>query len=307
MHISIENLRVVLAVAHARSFSAAALERHIAQSSLSRTVAQVEHQCGVRLFDRTTRQVALTVDGEEFVRTATRIVEGYDEGLAHFAGYLDGSRGVLRIAALPSVAAMLLPAIVSRHRVARPQVRVEVEDVLAAQVAQSVRSGRVDLALTVRDAITDSLQFSRLASDDFFCMVSPAHPYAARDSVAWDELAGESFIAFDEASSVRSLVDAVMLSRSIEPAQQVTARNIASVAGLCSAGLGVSAVPGLVVPLMGFAELRAVPLADPVVSREIGVLTDVRRATTPAVEGLLEVVGALAGEQVPLPGGVRWG
>ena len=148
MNLSFDQLTTVIAVAEEGSFSKAAEARLSAQSSLSRTVAQVERICGVRLFERTTRQVVLTREGEEFVEMATNIVATYQREIKGFAAYLAGARGVLRLAALPSLAASLLPQMITRFRGRFPEMLVEVEDVLAGQIADYVHSGAVDLAIT---------------------------------------------------------------------------------------------------------------------------------------------------------------
>ena len=75
---------------------------------------------------------------------------------------------------------------------------------------------------------------------------------------------------------------------------------------MCAAGLGVTAVPGFVVPLMAFAALVPVPLVDPVVRRQVGVLTDPRRQPSPAVRTMLEVLRFLPDEPVVLPPGAGW-
>ncbi|WP_082621025.1 LysR family transcriptional regulator [Nocardioides sp. Soil796] len=313
MNPTLAQLRVVVVVAEERNFSRAAKRLLVAQSSLSRTVAEVERSVGAALFERTTRHVEVTPDGVAFVAIAERVLAAYDEGMTHFSGYLEGTVGVLRIAALPSLAATLLPGTVIRLRRQRPQVRVEVEDVLAGDVVEKVRGGEVDLALTAAPvlgvappATVDGLPFTALATDTFRCLMAPDHHLAGRTLVAWEELSREAFVSFDGASSVRAIVEAIFASRDVEPVRRVSARNVATVAGLCAAGLGVSAVPAFVLPLMGFAGLASVPLVDPVVSRHIGVLTDPRRERSRAATTLLQVLREQADEDDPLPPGATW-
>lgn len=313
MNISIEQLHAVISVAEHQSFSRAAESTRTAQSSLSRTVAQVERLTGVVLFERTTRRVRLTPHGSEFVQVARRIIADYEYGLRQFEGYLAGDRGRLRVAVLPSLAATLIPQLVTRFRQSFPEVLVEVEDVLAEQIALEVSTGNVDLALTASTTVhseppqeVHGLIFDAFASDTFHCVVPVAHRFAERSVVTWEEMADESFIAFDESSSVRRLVDSVFSSLHVEPARQITARNVASVAGLCAAGLGVSAAPGFVLPLMSFAEVTFVPLAEPEVRRHVGVLWDERRPLTPTVGGFRDVLRVMAAEDALLPPGAKW-
>lgn len=313
MNVPIAQMRVVLAVAQARSFGRAASELTLAQSSVSRTVAEVERAVGARLFDRSTRRVELTAEGRAFTEMAGLVVRQYDEGIAHFAGFLDGTAGVLRIAALPSLAATLLPQVLDRFRRDRPDVRLEVEDVLASEVAGHVRDGSVDLALTAATSPgpvvprrLGGLSFTPVATDEFRCLVHPDHAWAGRRFVRWDDLGEGAFVCFDPASSVRVLVDATLDARGVEPERRITARNLATVAGLVAAGLGVTAVPAFVLPLMEFAGLVPLPLREPTLRRHVGLLSDPRRPRTAAAAALVEVLRAQAADGATLPAGASW-
>lgn len=320
---TVGQLRAVVAVADARSFTRAATRLVIAQSSLSRAVAEVERSAGVDLFVRTTRSVETTPEGDVFVGMAREVLRAYDEGLTHFSGHLEGTAGVLRIAVLPSLAATLLPRVVLAFRRRRPGVRIEVADVLAGDVVESVRSGAVDLALTAAPprptgssggagpsgsagTTSDGMRFAPFATDTFRCIVAREHHLVAREVVSWHDLAQEAFVSFDPGSSVSAIVDATLAAQDVVPVRRLAARNIATVAGLCAASLGVTAAPAFVVPLMSFADVVTLPLTSPTVRRHVGVLTDPRRAPTPAARTFVEVLQGLADEGAPLPEGAAW-
>ncbi|GAA2401349.1 LysR family transcriptional regulator [Actinomadura vinacea] len=309
MDLTIQQLRVVLAVAREGSFTAAGERMRLAQSSLSRTVADVERRVGVTLFERTTRQVIPTAAGREFTAVAERVVDEFDRGINHFAGFLAGTRGLVRIATLPSLAATLLPGAVSRFRDGRPDVRIQIEDGLLGQVLDRVRAGRVDLAVTVLTEPPGALGFRRIAADRFHCVFPAGHRLGARgadEPVAWAELAGEEFIAFDRASSVRAFTDRALREAGVRLGPITEARNIAAVAGLAAAGLGVSAVPGLVLPLIEFARLERRPLEGPVLTRPIGVVYDPRRPRAPAVQDFFDLLAEPPELDPELAEGTGW-
>ena len=137
----------------------------------------------------------------------------------------------------------------------------------AADIDESVRAGQVDFAVTASlapetgapETVAD-LHFEPMATDVFRLVTALDHPLARANTVPWEALARESFVSFDDANSVRSITDAVFATQGIVPVSRVRARNVATVAGLCAAGLGVSAAPALVLPLMDFAELATTPL-----------------------------------------------
>ena len=124
--LTLQQLRAVVAVHDAGSFTGAALELLVAQSSLSRTVAEVEKRVGAALFERTTRRLEPTPVGREFVAAARRAVAGVEAELRHVEGYLAGLRGRVRIATVPSLAAILLPGVVSAFRRTHPEVELSI-------------------------------------------------------------------------------------------------------------------------------------------------------------------------------------
>jgi LysR family transcriptional regulator, carnitine catabolism transcriptional activator len=311
MELTVQQLRIVLAVADAGSFTAAGEHLHLAQSSLSRAVADVERRVGVTLLQRTTRRVRLTPEGREFIRVARDVVASFDRGMNHFAGFLDGTRGLVRIATLPSLAATLLPAVVSAFRQDHPEVGISIEDSLLGQVIAHVDGGDADLAITVSGDQPAGLTFEPIAVDEFSCVFPTGHRFGAESAEAgaaltWSNLHDEPFIAFDPTSSVRSHVDRAFAAAGATPATVTEARNIAAVGGLVAAGLGVSAVPSLVLPLLEFARLEHRPLTGPEVTRSIGVVTDPRRPRAPAVDGFLHTLGTARSTGLRLPPGARW-
>jgi LysR family transcriptional regulator, carnitine catabolism transcriptional activator len=307
--LTLQQLRVVVAVHEAGSFTAAAERLLVAQSSLSRTVAEVERRLGTPLFERTTRRLEATPAGREVVAAARRAVDAVEAEMRHVEGYLAGRSGRVRIATLPSLAAILLPGVVSAFRAGHPQVELSIEDALSAEVLERVRGGLADLAVTVVSAVPDpltDLTVTPVATDRFCCVFPPAHRFATREVLSWGELAGEAFIAFDRTTSIRQHVDASLAAAGVAPRQVVAARNIAAVAGLVAADLGVSVVPGLVLPLMGFAGVRHVVLDEPAAHRTMAVVRAAARPLSPIAAAFVAALTDPARTRPDLPEQARW-
>jgi DNA-binding transcriptional LysR family regulator len=215
----------------------------------------------------------------------------------------------VRIATLPSLAAILLPGVVSAFRVDHPQVELSIEDALSDEVLERVRGGVVDLAVTVVSEAPDplaDLAVTPVATDRFCCVVPPAHRFARRGRLAWRELAGEPFIAFDRTTSIRQHVDASLSAAGVTPHQVVAARNIAAVAGLVAADLGVSVVPGLVLPLMGFAGVRHAVLDEPAAHRTMAVVRAAARPLSPIAAAFVAALTDPARARPELPEQAMW-
>ncbi|MGW5647243.1 LysR family transcriptional regulator [Saccharopolyspora sp. NPDC003752] len=291
MDLTLQQLRLVLAVHDAGSFTLAGEQLHLAQSSMSRTVREVERKLGITLFERTTRNLVITPEGSEFCRVARRVVEAFDAGINHFEGFLAGSRGRVRIAALPSLAAILLPPVASAYRAAHPEVELSIEDGMSDEVLQRVRSGTVDLAVTVVPEPLPDLQVRPIATDRFCCVFPPSHRFSEHRRLDWADLAGQPHIAFDPTSSIRQHAERAFAAARVRPDVVLESRNITTVAGLVAAGLGVAVMPGLVLPLVQFAGLEHRALGDPEVRRRIAVVRDPHRPLAAASEAFMTAIG----------------
>ncbi|RRO13041.1 LysR family transcriptional regulator [Saccharopolyspora rhizosphaerae] len=290
MDLTVQQLRLVLAVHDTGGFTPAAERLHLAQSSTSRAVRDVERKLGITLFQRTTRHLVTTPEGEEFCRVARRVVDSFDAGLNHFHGFLAGTRGRVRVAALPSMAAILLPPVVSAYRAEHPDVELTIEDGMSDDVLAKVRAGAVDLGVTVVAGPLPDLAVHPIATDRMCAVFPPEHRFSAREALTWSELATEPHIAFRPDSSIRQHADRAFAAAEAHPRVVLASRNITAVAGLVAAGLGAAVMPGTVLPLVAFAGLTHVPLVEPETRRRIAVVRDPRRAQAPATQAFARAI-----------------
>jgi DNA-binding transcriptional LysR family regulator len=303
---TLRQLTAYTAVARAASFTAAAAEMHVSQSSLSRAVADLERQLGVQLLERDTRNVQLTAAGVEALRVAEQIVTAHRAGMKELRRYLLGESGTVAVATLPSVAAVLLPRVISDFRERRPQVAVRLLDGLERPVLERVLSGDADFAITTVGNPQEQLEHRPLVRDRFVAVLPEGHPLADRHEVAWEDLARQPFLAVGRDSSVRRLTDAAFAQIDAHAAPAAEAGSIATVGGLVTAGLGVSALPALVLPLMGAGPVVCRPLVDPVVDRRLDIALRARRPLPAVTERFLETLEEFRLRTRPLPPGVSW-
>lgn len=290
--LSLRDLRLILEVAERRSFTDAAEAVHMSQSALSRAVNDAERRIGARLFDRTTRSVEPTAVGSEFVRIGRSMLARYERGLREIALFRDGLGGIVRVAALPSIAATMLPALVADLKVTSPDIVVDISDTLAHVATDRLLAGHVDFAITVDEGLPDEVAFTPLAKDRFHVVFRDDHPFNDREQVTWRELADQPLVTFGEDSSLRALTDKTFASLGIMPSQTAEAQNIAVIAGLVAAGVGVAAAPVMVLPLMAFARLGAVELVEPTVDRDLGLAYVPGRSISPAAQHFADALRA---------------
>lgn len=289
---TINQLRCMLAVAETGSFTAGAARVSLSQPALSRSVREVERMLGVRLFERSTRAVALTPDGTEFAAVAREIVAHFDGGIARFRSYRSGMLGSLVVTTLPSMAAAVMPEIVARFGDEHPGVRVQLLEADASETLAQIREGRAEVALTERPdrVAAESLRDLRImdvGEDAAVLVVREDHALAGRASVRWAELAGESLLLFPTGTSLRALSDEAFSEARVQTQHRIETPSVNAAAGMLRAGLGIAAMTRSVVPLLELAHPIAIPLTAPAIARPLAVVSRRRPALSPAASAFV--------------------
>src|SRR4051812_28980297 len=144
MNVALRQLRAFLAVARHGSFSRAANEVRLSQSAISLSVRQLERELGLKLLDRTTRQVQLTSVGATLVASGSRLVDELDATLRELRDIGVQHRGHVMMACVPAVARSLMPGCVEYCLNKWPSVSLSIDDSAAAEVVRKVARGEVE-------------------------------------------------------------------------------------------------------------------------------------------------------------------
>ena len=288
MNISTRQLQAFIALAEQRSFTRAAALCHLSQPAFSALIGQLEEALGIRLFDRSTRHVALTPEGVGFEISARRVLAEFDAALAGVNDQLARRRGRVSIALLPSLAAGWLPQILQAYRARYPGVEIEVADVLSEPCVERVRSGQADFALAAIRADTPELRAEPFCSDGFHLVCPAGHPLATQAEVKPRDVAAYPFIHMARTSSVRQYLDAAVHPLQMQTLMEVD--QLATAMGMVRAGLGISLMPALT--LFHFAQPGLVTRALhwPGLTRHIYLVRRRDRSLSLAAQTLYEQV-----------------
>lgn len=281
--VTLTHLEYFRAVAREGSFTAAAAALHVAQSSLSRTMAALERRFGVELAVRDARGVTLTPAGEAFRRSAESILDARAAGLETFRRFTAGEAGSVHVATLPSLVAYRLGPTIRRYRDAHPEVSFTIGDAPAAAIVAQVTSGEADLGIANRPGAPGALRVEPLFDEPVHLVVPREHRWAGRTGVCWAELACETVITTRTDTSVRPLVDAGLRESGLATATVFEAGQLVTIGGLVAAGLGVAPLPASTIACLGPRDrLASMPLRDPVLRRQVTLLVRADRPLTPA-------------------------
>jgi DNA-binding transcriptional LysR family regulator len=287
---TLRQLEIFLCIAELRSFTEAGRTLNVSQPALSRTIRQTEVAVGKRLFDRDTRNVELTPAGRELIPIAKRIIKEFESSFCELAQFVNGNVGHVAIAALPSIAASILPEAIRQFRCSRPKVDIVIRDDMSHEITEAVGECRVEIGIGARPSTSDRVIYHPLLSDEFVLVCRKDDPLAGRGKALWSTFQGRPFVAMVDSSSVRALTDATFLQLGMEVKPLYECAHIATAGNLIAAGLGVSALPRLTLPLIASNVVTAIPLERPVIRRSIGIITRPGRSLSPAAECFLDIL-----------------
>lgn len=293
MNVTLRQLRVFLSVAGGRNFSRAGDEIGLSQPAVSRSIVELESQLGLRLLDRTTREVVLTEAGQSLAARLDRLLEELDQTLQDVASLSSARGGKVRVASSPTLSANLMPACIAACARQAPAIRFMLLDRIQQDVLASVRSGEVDFGVVIEPSSAEDLTLETILSDPFVLVTPRAHPLAGKKSARWTALDGESLVLLDHASGSRRLIDDALALNAAKCVVKQELGHPTTVFRMVEAGIGISVMPALGVPPSGLPGLAVRPLT-PRVQRSIMLVRRRNRALSPLAEFVWKLVQATA-------------
>ena len=290
MNFEISDLRAFVATADLGSFRAAADTLHLSASALSRRIEKLEETLGVRLFERTTRKMELTIVGRGFLERAYRILNEVDNSMLEFDDLARKMTGELTIACVPSAVRYFIPEAIAIYHQRYPGIRLRLIDEPSSIVFLSVARGEADFGLTYVGTHEPDIEFTPLLDDPFVLACPRAHPLAKRKSVAWAELVNLDYLAIAQGSGNRAVIDEALVGVADRPKWFCEVRHVPALVSLIEAGLGVGVVPRLAMPRGPHKALTSVALVDPSVRRTLGVLQRRGRGLSSAARFFLQLL-----------------
>jgi len=241
INFNLQELQAFIAVAERGSFRAAADEIHLSAPALSRRIERLESALGVRLINRTTREVELNGLGRAFLERARSAFDDLEAASLSLREIGAHQSGRVTVGCVPSAAFYFLPAVIRPFSEKYPGIRLRIIDENDAIVAQSVISGEADFGIGFMGARVPELDAERL-------------------------------MAASRSSGNRQLIDDARAQAGLRPSIAFEVNGVATLLGMVDAGLEVAEVPGLTLPSTVHRSLTGLRLTAPAVRRQLGIL-----------------------------------
>jgi DNA-binding transcriptional LysR family regulator len=245
MNVSLQQLKVFVAVARQRSFTRAAREFDLTQSAVSRCVRELEEAISLRLFDRTTRQVELTLAGASLARRIGQLLDEIDLTLREERAAHHGHTGVVTVASNPVLSSSWVPECIARCAAVFPGLVVDVKDESQDAVLASVERGDVDFGVVSDfDAHSnDSLLAYPLFATPLCAVLPDTHVLARGTTLMWSALGDASLVTLNADAGSRAAVERAIGAHRVHVRRMQECGHVAAVMRMIELGLGIGVLP----------------------------------------------------------------
>ncbi len=233
-------LRTFLAAQEHCNLTRAAEKVCLTQSAVSRQIAQLEEELGVRLFDRLGRALHLTEAGRTLAREAPRVLGAIDRCRETVLGHRSAGSGALRLGASTTPGLYLLPPLVGRFHRRYPGVEVAYVVDNSSAIGERLLRNELDIAFVGESVPHPDLCAEKVLMDEIVCYAAPSHPLARRPRVAPGDLAAQIGVVREPGSATRMRFDAWLAAAGVRLGRTIELSCPETVKALVAGGLGMS-------------------------------------------------------------------
>lgn len=295
MNPSFRQLQILVHVHRAGNLTRAAAQLGLTQAAVSLQLQQLEKSFGLRLFDRTTRELVATGAGLQAIASAEQILAA-TASLSNQMRNLNGvTAGKLSMAVSAGFASTFMPSILGQFRKDHPGIDVAVYDVSAAQLIDKLMTTDAEFAIgSVLGPIPD-VTLERLLKGRVSAIGIAKGPFGARKQISWDDLSSLPTIALRPENMVRASIDQALAKtgRKFVPTLEVSLFN--TCLSLTAAGVGITVLTDYLLVREQFPTLVAKPLVGPAIDYQLSLIRKVGRSLSPAAAKFVGLVRARLG------------
>lgn len=285
----LNQLEYFKALADIKHFTQAAQNIAVSQPALSRSIAKLERELGLPLFNRSGKTIKLTQYGEIFLSYVERSLQEITNGKQALANLSNPNKGTIRLSFLHSLGSYLIPVLLSSFRRQYPQIQFKLDQNNSALLTKQLLDGDADLCICSTLTSTNSLSWITLGSEELFVVVPHNHRLAKRQSIRLAEIAQEPLITFKKPMyGLRLLADRFFEAANIRPKITFEGDEIMTVAGLVDANLGVALIPHI--PGLEHFNIVFIPVEVPICTRPIGIAWNTAKYLSPAAKNFHQFV-----------------
>lgn len=245
---TLQQLRILKAVANEKSFTKAANVLFLSQPYLSRQIKSLEKTLDVSLLDRNSQIINLTESGEIFLQYTERILALCEESCRALIDLKNGERGNLSVGASQTIGTYLMPRLLALFAQTNSQINLKVQVNSTRLISKLIVNKQVDLAVVggeVPKELQQNLHIEPFVEDQLNLIISHSNPFAKQKKIKKEDLYHLNFITLHSNSTIRKFVDNILKENNIEINQLKVVMQLNSIEAIKTAvslGLGVAFV-----------------------------------------------------------------
>jgi DNA-binding transcriptional LysR family regulator len=245
---TLQQLRILKAIATEKNFTKAAELLYLSQPSLSKQIKILEKTLDVLLINRENSKISLTENGKVFLEYSERILALCEESCRALVDLKNGERGNLTVGASQTIGTYLMPRVLALFAQNYPQIDLKVQVNSTRIIAKNVRDREIDIAVVggeIPDELKKNLTVENFVEDEFSLIVSKSHPFATKRIITKEDLYHLNFITLNSNSTIRKFIDNILTQNQIETRQLKIIMQLNSIEGIKTAvslGLGAAFV-----------------------------------------------------------------
>ena len=290
MKIDILGVQAFVAIADKGSFQNAADSLHVTQTAITQRLRKLEDFLGVTLVERTTRSIALSLIGRDFLPQARRLLEELGDALLEIRETGKAERGDVSIACVPTVGVQYLPRIMQEYSARYPNNRIKILDHASSAVADAVLRREAEFGINIAGTHHPELMTMPLLEDQYVLICHEDHPLAKRRRVAWRQLQPYPLIFAGQVSGNRALLDTALGANGLGLQSFYEVQRSSTAVGLVAERIAAAVVPRLAVQKGAYPNIRTIELVDPVVSRALVLVVRKTARLSPAAQALYDMI-----------------
>lgn len=299
----LEQLQAFLAVAEADSFQKAAQQCSVTQSTISRQIQALEAEVGMALFHRA-GQAKLTLAGERLLPRARRICQEWQVGIAEIEELVAGKQTELCVAAIHSMCSHYLPPVLQQFCQDYPQVQLRVTSLGSDRALKVLKDGLVDLAMVMDNRFlttNPALVVDPLYHEPILALMAASHPLTKYPAVPWAEVARYPQVVFKDGYGMQRLVQEQFQRQGLTLNAALELNTLDAFRGVIRQGELVALLPqSAVIDAHQDTMLAVRPTADPVLTRQVVLVTTQDRVQIPPIQHFRNLVQQHAQQYVTL-------
>lgn len=265
----LNSLLYFVTVAKFENMSRASEQLHLSQPALSKSIALLEDNLGVELFDRNGRSIKLNRYGKFFLERAENIIRDYKKAKDDLTNLVSPGFGEVSLGFMHTLGLEVIPSLLTEIRNVYPNMTFQLTQSNSSILMKKLQLGELDVCLISSLEMNDDVVWEKLWEEKLFLIVPHKHPLQDKTRVKLDEFANEPFISIKKGNSLRKSVDEIFKSEGFRLNVAFEGEEVHTVAGLVESGLGVSLVP----KIKGIEQydLHMIEVDTPNCKREIGL------------------------------------